>query len=489
MAERRPAAPRRSAAATKTTKATRSRRDDRPFGMAKVVPLDRVEFAPFCEGLGVGATSPLSPLTGLVAAGGPGAARPFEELRAPIGIVTDQTFRWAMEPLAAPDRILDARVAAYEGAPTPTRLYSSRRHGSDWAGLRPAITRDYELLGPYSEADLGLWLELQLQLTGGNIIPTPWQLMTGEELTFFFGLVDAFKLTLHQSFITRRPRPQPLVFRFSDILNAQNLALKSYDRRWLLTAMGEIFGVLSHPGGAANSGLPILSAALAEREVRRYVKNGWLAVRDRGKDPLLELDGPLPFLASTLLSWLNIVTLHDIQVTGWNGGRATAGEEVMVFIVTEAALWGVVSSGLSNATHDLGAVEFGVQTLSVPEALEIGRRLLQPLPIDRLPDEVYAAASAPPPPPARVEPQPAAAVPVAPAAPAAPAPWAPTHVVPAGGLPAWERPDPTLAPAATLDAGLDVQVTERNVSGWAHIVCSNGWSAWVDESRLEEVRT
>lgn len=482
MAERRPVTRRRTTTAAPKGR-SRARADDRLFGMAKVVPLDRVEFAPFCDGLAVGATSPLSPLTGLVAAGGPGAARPFEDLRAPLGVVADETFRWAMEPLAAPDRILDARVAAYEGAPTPTRLYSSRRHGSDWAGLRPAIVRDYELLGPYSEADLGLWIELQLQLTGGNIIPTPWQLMTGEELTFFFGLVDAFKLALHQSFATRRPRPQPLVFRFSDLLNAQNLALKSFDRRWLLTAMGEIFGVLSHPGGGPTIGLPILSATIAEREVRRYVKNGWLAVRDRGKDPLLELDGPLPFLASTLLSWLNIVTLHDIQVTGWADGRATAGEEVMVFIVTEAALWGVVSSGLSGAANDLGGVEFGVQTLTVPEALELGRRFLQPLPIDRLPDDVYAAATVPPPPP-RAQPQPA---PAAPAAPATPAPWAATHLVPAGGLPAWERPDPTLTPVATLDPGLDVAIAERTVSGWAHIVCSNGWSAWVDAARLEEV--
>ncbi|MEN3272901.1 MAG: hypothetical protein V7636_1662 [Actinomycetota bacterium] len=480
MAERRPATRKRSPAGPKG-----KARADRPFGMAKVVPLDRAEFAPFCDGLGVVATSPLSPLTGLVAAGGAGASRPFEELRAPLGIVADETFRWAMEPLAAPDRILDARVTAYEGAPVPARLYSSRRHGPDWAGLRTAITRDYELLGPYSEPDLGLWLELQLQLTGGNIIPTPWQLMSGEELTFFFGLVDAFKLALHQSFITRRPRPQPLVFRFSDILNAQNLALKSFDRRWLLTAMGELFGVLRHPGGEG-VGLPILSAALAEREVRRYVKNGWLAVRDRGKDPLLELDGPLPFLASTLLSWLNIVTLHDIQVTGWNGGTAIAGEEVMVFIVTEAALWGIVSSGLTNASSDVGAVEFGVQTLTVPEAIELARRFLQPLPIDRLPDEVYAAATAPPPPPA---PAPAPAAPVAAPARAAANPWTPTHVVPAGGLAAWEQPDPTLAPAATLDPGLDVEVIEHNVSGWAHIVCSNGWSAWVDAARLEEVRS
>ncbi|MFG2332547.1 hypothetical protein ACGFMM_23320 [Streptomyces sp. NPDC048604] len=54
----------------------------------------------------------------------------------------------------------------------------------------------------------------------------------------------------------------------------------------------------------------------------------------------------------------------------------------------------------------------------------------------------------------------------------------PTHVVPRDGLPAWEAPDPSL-PTDPLDAFLPVQLLDR-VGDWAQVLCSNGWSAWVD---------
>ncbi|WP_425471232.1 hypothetical protein [Streptomyces roseicoloratus] len=61
----------------------------------------------------------------------------------------------------------------------------------------------------------------------------------------------------------------------------------------------------------------------------------------------------------------------------------------------------------------------------------------------------------------------------------------PTHVVPRDGLPAWEAPDPEL-PTASLDAFLPVQLTER-VGDWGQVLCSNGWSAWVDARLLVSV--
>lgn len=60
--------------------------------------------------------------------------------------------------------------------------------------------------------------------------------------------------------------------------------------------------------------------------------------------------------------------------------------------------------------------------------------------------------------------------------------WLRTHVVPQGGLPSWPIPDPSTQ-TTPLDAGLEVQVTEWN-GPWAHIVCTNGWAAWVDGTRL-----
>jgi hypothetical protein len=94
-----------------------------------------------------------------------------------------------------------------------------------------------------------------------------------------------------------------------------------------------------------------------------------------------------------------------------------------------------------------------------------------------------AATSAPAAVPVEVPPiAPAAAEPaVEPSADA----WAPTHRIPEGGLDAWQDPDPAAAPVARLDAGLEVRL-EDTLGGWAHIVCENGWSAWVDGGRLEE---
>lgn len=58
----------------------------------------------------------------------------------------------------------------------------------------------------------------------------------------------------------------------------------------------------------------------------------------------------------------------------------------------------------------------------------------------------------------------------------------PTHVVPGRGTPAWEAPDPA-RPTVPLDPLLPVQLLQRR-GDWAQVLCSNGWSAWVDGRHL-----
>jgi hypothetical protein len=65
-------------------------------------------------------------------------------------------------------------------------------------------------------------------------------------------------------------------------------------------------------------------------------------------------------------------------------------------------------------------------------------------------------------------------------------PYRPTHRAPDDGMQAWDTPDGTKPPVAALDARLDVEVVERQ-GAWARILCSNGWSAWVDGRRLVEM--
>jgi hypothetical protein len=66
------------------------------------------------------------------------------------------------------------------------------------------------------------------------------------------------------------------------------------------------------------------------------------------------------------------------------------------------------------------------------------------------------------------------------------APWAPTHRVPGQGMSTWQAPDPSSSQGPHLDARLEVQVVEHR-GDWARVVCSNGWSAWVDARTLESV--
>jgi SH3-like domain-containing protein len=46
----------------------------------------------------------------------------------------------------------------------------------------------------------------------------------------------------------------------------------------------------------------------------------------------------------------------------------------------------------------------------------------------------------------------------------------------------WASPEVAGPLVATLDSGVEVRVIEHQ-SHWAHIVCANGWTTWVD-SRL-----
>ncbi|MFJ6795306.1 hypothetical protein [Streptomyces sp. NPDC091268] len=54
----------------------------------------------------------------------------------------------------------------------------------------------------------------------------------------------------------------------------------------------------------------------------------------------------------------------------------------------------------------------------------------------------------------------------------------PTHVVPQDGLAAWESPDAS-RPTVPLDPFLPVRLGARR-GEWGEVLCSNGWSAWVD---------
>jgi uncharacterized protein DUF6777 len=57
--------------------------------------------------------------------------------------------------------------------------------------------------------------------------------------------------------------------------------------------------------------------------------------------------------------------------------------------------------------------------------------------------------------------------------------------VPLGGMSAWADADPSVPAVAHLEQGLEVQLVERR-GDWARVLCSNGWSGWVDARLLVE---
>ena len=112
----------------------------------------------------------------------------------------------------------------------------------------------------------------------------------------------------------------------------------------------------------------------------------------------------------------------------------------------------------------------------------VGARLAQQ-PVVPMPDQVPASAVSVTP---QVAPQPMAQPIPEPATQAAAPVWTPTHVVPAGGMPAWASPDPASPVMAGLDAGVQLQVVESR-GAWAWVVASNGWSGWVDGRMLVQM--
>jgi hypothetical protein len=246
----------------------------------------------------------------------------------------------------------------------------------------------------------------------------------------------------------------------------------------LLTALSEALGMLAHPGGAVGVTLPMLSVAQVGAYVQQWADRGWLEVLTPGENPTLQLGAPIGGAVMSFLAWTSMIVLHDVQVVELTSSGPSAHEELLLFVVTGPVIWAFVTQGLTAATGDVGDVDFRMQSVTAEQGVEAVARFMKPNDVT-LPDGVYAPAT----PAAAAEPEPVVvAAAVSPPAPApAPAPaWSPSHVVPTGGLPAWNVPDASQAPAATLDASLDVQLVELQPNGWGHVVCSNGWAAWVD---------
>lgn len=465
---------------TGTIRRSGARPSPQDAGGACTLALDQSEFPGLVGRLGLPAPSSFSPLRDLCAPGAKGAPRDPEAILAGLGLLSAEAAAVALDPLVAPDRVIDARATVFNGAPSPCRLFSSRRAPATFVGLRPGMEHDWELLFPFTPEDLEIWVRLQLQFSSGQHLPMPGHTFSAGRLGFLLALVDAYKTAFARSFAHRRAEPASISLTVADVLEAQNDAFLVRDRRWIATAVGEILSVMVHPGGGTGVRLPLVTEEAAREEVRRLAAEGFLEIVRDGRDLSFTLGVTLAQFAGSLFTWISITSLHDLQITGMQAGVPGAQEEAILFVATEPTVWTIATQGLTRAGTDLSGVTFVLRSLDVPTACDVAREILKPLPDVILPDGAYAPADAPGP---TAHP---AAEPIAPppAPPAAPAAWTPTHRLPAAGLSCWDAPDPNRPPVTHADGGLDVQVVEER-GAWARAIFSNGWSGWVDGRLLE----
>ncbi|MGW6919004.1 YrhB domain-containing protein [Kitasatospora sp. NPDC054939] len=452
-----------------------------PAGLTRAVPLNRAELPVLLRHLGLPPPAPLSPVPDLLAAdlpatsagAGAGPVREAGEILGDLRELSGATVRNALTPLLVPDRVLDARSALFGGEPTGSRLYASRRCGDLFTGLRPAPgphgDYDYELLAPYTRDDLVEWTQSQARLSAAVPLAPPAEELDAEELAFLLALVDAYKTRHLRSLADRQPDRSAITLTSADVVDAQDGALRIADRHWLTRAVGEVLGSLVRPGGHTGLRLPTLTLESAERQLRRYADLGDVERTGTDEPARYTLSVGLSVFAGTLFSWITLLSLHDVQLTGVEGDRPIGQEELLVLVATGSTLWVLLSEGLTLAPDDWSRVRFALRSPGPGDAARLADEFLRPLPGISLPDEVYAPMTPPVPPP-----PPPAAEPV----------WRPTHQVPEGGMPAWPEPDPAGDPATRIDARVELRLLERR-GDWAHIVCSNGWSAWVDGRTMD----
>lgn len=216
----------------------------------------------------------------------------------------------------------------------------------------------------------------------------------------------------------------------------------------------------------------------------------WLAAEDgmsAADDGTITVDGNPPLSLALTTDDERVVIRHTHEERGAGAGRADAvmaampDRGTMLHVSAAVAKTGVTFTftnpvyldgfsrhALMTAIHELvAAID------RVGGATSVETRVQPAVVADVTP----APASAPVTP---VETDTAEVDPVA-------AAWSPTHRVPAGGMRAWNDPDPAAQPASRLEARVELTVAERR-GDWARVVGVNGWTGWVDARKLEAVR-
>ncbi len=196
----------------------------------------------------------------------------------------------------------------------------------------------------------------------------------------------------------------------------------------------------------------------------------------------------------------DIRSLLDTRPAGVHGDNSSGGtvitghvytdgfsKHALIRTVAEVAKTRALVDGLAGTGAGAGLASGGDLGQGLPTAAqETPAWSPAAQPAQSLPSSSFGSPTSSLPAPSFGSPTPAAGAgysplsgqPAQPAHPASAA-FAPTHTVPPQGMQAWAAPDPNGAVVATLGGGLPIQITEVR-GAWAHVLCSNGWTGWVD---------
>jgi hypothetical protein len=357
-------------------------------------------------------------------------------------------------------------------------VVANRANGPEWAEttlLSPGAAGPYVLLADDGAvADLAIVptlsgaLVLLDELIGVSLLPATDGFEPVElDLAGFAALVaasDVARATRLERALDRSTDGAPVTFTAADLDAALDRGMAGTDARWAVDAARVISPpVFATAAGRMADGLKSLAGAglvAAKGRSAAFTAAGRAAADGLGR----------------LVGSASITVAFPPD-----DGGARGVSHVGVFRAVDS-IWMVPWStiGADDAT-------VSVYQTSTTTALRLLQALVVPVPPPSTAERA-APATAKKATAKKATAKKAAAAPVpataGPPHPAPAAPWAATHLVPAGGLDAYHEPDASASPVASLDAALAVQVDEQ-LGAWAHVICSNGWQAWVDGRDLE----
>jgi len=278
-------------------------------------------------------------------------------------------------PLIAPDRVIDVSFALFGQTPKKMRFYGNRR---SLHMISVTSKSEHEILLSlpiFPETILG-WLENSLQFSSNLNFPVPFETFNGKQLSFLFALIDTYKSNLFNSYLKHQVTKPTISVSPQQIFNNDLTGHQTIDRRFLVSAINEIFSELIHVGGITQIKFPSLSPEFIESEISRYRQNSLLIPENNNSH---QLTTKMTSTAADLSQWINFLCLHDVQISASSSKKIQAIEESLCFIGTQTTVWSLISEGLTIGRNDLGSVNFGLRSGSIYSHHPLLKAFIQPI--------------------------------------------------------------------------------------------------------------